>query len=157
MSPFRCSLFLSMPLCVPHSSCLCICWPHSLYVCLYHFPSEKVPMMHGASPAAVSAATTSATSVPFASASANQVCSFMAFSLYLSLSHTHTLHTHTLSLSLSLSFCLRDVSECWGSFFTVISLPLVVLHGFFKRLFYDISNNMTNVDFSSNYRMDYLI
>ncbi|XP_057190435.1 muscleblind-like protein 1 isoform X3 [Triplophysa rosa] len=34
------------------------------------FPS--VPMMHGASPAAVSAATTSATSVPFASASANQ-------------------------------------------------------------------------------------
>uniref|UniRef100_A0A8C2KJJ0 Muscleblind-like splicing regulator 1 n=1 Tax=Cyprinus carpio TaxID=7962 RepID=A0A8C2KJJ0_CYPCA len=37
----------------------------------------SVPMMHGASPAAVSAATTSATSVPFASASANQVCSFM--------------------------------------------------------------------------------
>ncbi|XP_057190437.1 muscleblind-like protein 1 isoform X5 [Triplophysa rosa] len=35
------------------------------------FPS--VPMMHGASPAAVSAATTSATSVPFASASANQL------------------------------------------------------------------------------------
>ncbi|XP_056599439.1 muscleblind-like protein 1 isoform X3 [Triplophysa dalaica] len=34
------------------------------------FPS--VPMMHGASPAAVSAATTSATSVPYASASANQ-------------------------------------------------------------------------------------
>ncbi|XP_055059496.1 muscleblind-like protein 1 isoform X12 [Paramisgurnus dabryanus] len=34
------------------------------------FPS--VPMMHGASPAAVSAASTSATSVPFASASANQ-------------------------------------------------------------------------------------
>ncbi|XP_042567258.1 muscleblind-like protein 1 isoform X19 [Cyprinus carpio] len=32
----------------------------------------SVPMMHGASPAAVSAATTSATSVPFASASANQ-------------------------------------------------------------------------------------
>ncbi|XP_057190434.1 muscleblind-like protein 1 isoform X2 [Triplophysa rosa] len=32
-----------------------------------------VPMMHGASPAAVSAATTSATSVPFASASANQL------------------------------------------------------------------------------------
>ncbi|XP_056599443.1 muscleblind-like protein 1 isoform X6 [Triplophysa dalaica] len=35
------------------------------------FPS--VPMMHGASPAAVSAATTSATSVPYASASANQL------------------------------------------------------------------------------------
>ncbi|XP_056599444.1 muscleblind-like protein 1 isoform X7 [Triplophysa dalaica] len=35
------------------------------------FPS--VPMMHGASPAAVSAATTSATSVPYASASANQI------------------------------------------------------------------------------------
>ncbi|XP_043108932.1 muscleblind-like protein 1 isoform X10 [Puntigrus tetrazona] len=33
----------------------------------------SVPMMHGASPAAVSAATTSATSVPFASASANQI------------------------------------------------------------------------------------
>ncbi|XP_056109486.1 muscleblind-like protein 1 isoform X5 [Rhinichthys klamathensis goyatoka] len=33
----------------------------------------SVPMMHGASPAAVSAATTSATSVPFASASANQL------------------------------------------------------------------------------------
>ncbi|XP_066515149.1 muscleblind-like protein 1 isoform X8 [Hoplias malabaricus] len=32
----------------------------------------SVPMMHGASPAAVSAATTPATSVPFASASANQ-------------------------------------------------------------------------------------
>ncbi|XP_056337114.1 muscleblind-like protein 1 isoform X4 [Danio aesculapii] len=34
--------------------------------------ASVVPMMHGASPAAVSAATTSATSVPFASASANQ-------------------------------------------------------------------------------------
>uniref|UniRef100_A0A8C1Y8G9 Muscleblind-like splicing regulator 1 n=1 Tax=Cyprinus carpio TaxID=7962 RepID=A0A8C1Y8G9_CYPCA len=33
----------------------------------------SLPMMHGASPAAVSAATTSATSVPFASASANQI------------------------------------------------------------------------------------
>uniref|UniRef100_A0A9J8B968 Muscleblind-like splicing regulator 1 n=1 Tax=Cyprinus carpio carpio TaxID=630221 RepID=A0A9J8B968_CYPCA len=33
----------------------------------------SVPMMHGASPAGVSAATTSATSVPFASASANQI------------------------------------------------------------------------------------
>uniref|UniRef100_A0A9J8BQA0 Muscleblind-like splicing regulator 1 n=1 Tax=Cyprinus carpio carpio TaxID=630221 RepID=A0A9J8BQA0_CYPCA len=62
----------------------------------------SVPMMHGASPAGVSAATTSATSVPFASASANQVCSFMAFSLYiyLSLSFTHT-YTHSLYLSLS--------------------------------------------------------
>ncbi|XP_026136387.1 muscleblind-like protein 1 isoform X28 [Carassius auratus] len=35
--------------------------------------ASMVPMMHGASPAAVSAATTSATSVPFASASANQI------------------------------------------------------------------------------------
>ncbi|XP_043108935.1 muscleblind-like protein 1 isoform X13 [Puntigrus tetrazona] len=35
--------------------------------------ASVVPMMHGASPAAVSAATTSATSVPFASASANQI------------------------------------------------------------------------------------
>ncbi|XP_056337099.1 muscleblind-like protein 1 isoform X2 [Danio aesculapii] len=35
--------------------------------------ASVVPMMHGASPAAVSAATTSATSVPFASASANQL------------------------------------------------------------------------------------
>ncbi|XP_051728157.1 muscleblind-like protein 1 isoform X8 [Ctenopharyngodon idella] len=34
--------------------------------------AQHIPMMHGASPAAVSAATTSATSVPFASASANQ-------------------------------------------------------------------------------------
>ncbi|XP_017351085.1 muscleblind-like protein 1 isoform X7 [Ictalurus punctatus] len=34
--------------------------------------TSMVPMMHGASPAAVSAATTSATTVPFASASANQ-------------------------------------------------------------------------------------
>ncbi|KAG9348152.1 hypothetical protein JZ751_001887, partial [Albula glossodonta] len=38
----------------------------------------SVPMMHGATPATVSAATTSATSVPFATASANQVCSFTA-------------------------------------------------------------------------------
>uniref|UniRef100_A0A8C1RSL2 Muscleblind-like splicing regulator 1 n=1 Tax=Cyprinus carpio TaxID=7962 RepID=A0A8C1RSL2_CYPCA len=71
--------------------------------------ASMVPMMHGASPAAVSAATTSATSVPFASASANQVCSFIAF--FLSLSHTH-IHT----LSLPFSFCLMDVSECRGSF-----------------------------------------
>uniref|UniRef100_A0A8C2E013 Muscleblind-like splicing regulator 1 n=1 Tax=Cyprinus carpio TaxID=7962 RepID=A0A8C2E013_CYPCA len=35
--------------------------------------ASMVPMMHGASPAAVSAATTSATSVPFTSASANQL------------------------------------------------------------------------------------
>ncbi|XP_052404873.1 muscleblind-like protein 1 isoform X3 [Carassius gibelio] len=35
--------------------------------------ASVVPMMHGASPAAVSAATTSATSIPFASASANQL------------------------------------------------------------------------------------
>ncbi|XP_077078156.1 muscleblind-like protein 1 isoform X3 [Siphateles boraxobius] len=35
--------------------------------------ASVVPMMHGASPAAVSAATSSATSVPFASASANQL------------------------------------------------------------------------------------
>ncbi|KAI4889183.1 hypothetical protein NFI96_032646 [Prochilodus magdalenae] len=41
----------------------------------------SVPMMHGASPATVSAATTSATSVPFATATANQVCSFTAFPL----------------------------------------------------------------------------
>lgn len=35
----------------------------------------KVPMVHGATPATVSAATTSATSVPFAAtATANQVC-----------------------------------------------------------------------------------
>ncbi|XP_051983785.1 muscleblind-like protein 1 isoform X2 [Xyrauchen texanus] len=35
--------------------------------------ASMVPMMHGASPAVVSAATTSATSVPFTSASANQL------------------------------------------------------------------------------------
>lgn len=34
----------------------------------------QVPMMHGATPVTVSAATTSATSVPFATATANQVC-----------------------------------------------------------------------------------
>ncbi|XP_063061759.1 muscleblind-like protein 1 isoform X4 [Engraulis encrasicolus] len=34
---------------------------------------QSVPMMHGASPATVSAATTSATSVPFATATANQI------------------------------------------------------------------------------------
>lgn len=38
------------------------------------FPSQ-VPMMHGATHANVSAATSSATSVPFATATANQVCS----------------------------------------------------------------------------------
>lgn len=35
--------------------------------------SPEVPMMHGATPASVSAASTSATSVPFATATANQV------------------------------------------------------------------------------------
>uniref|UniRef100_A0A3P9N2U8 Muscleblind like splicing regulator 1 n=1 Tax=Poecilia reticulata TaxID=8081 RepID=A0A3P9N2U8_POERE len=45
----------------------------------------SVPMMHGASPATVSAATTPATSVPFATATANQVCSS---SCLLSLSFT---------------------------------------------------------------------
>ncbi|XP_044523574.1 muscleblind-like protein 1 isoform X4 [Gracilinanus agilis] len=43
-----------------------------------------VPMVHGATPATVSAATTSATSVPFAAtATANQVCSFTALFLKL--------------------------------------------------------------------------
>uniref|UniRef100_A0A667Y084 Muscleblind like splicing regulator 1 n=1 Tax=Myripristis murdjan TaxID=586833 RepID=A0A667Y084_9TELE len=37
--------------------------------------TSVVPMMHGATPATVSAATTSATSVPFATAAASQVCS----------------------------------------------------------------------------------
>uniref|UniRef100_A0AAY4ANG3 C3H1-type domain-containing protein n=1 Tax=Denticeps clupeoides TaxID=299321 RepID=A0AAY4ANG3_9TELE len=37
--------------------------------------ASVVPMMHGATPATVSAATTSATSVPFATATANQDCS----------------------------------------------------------------------------------
>ncbi len=94
--------FLSIPLCV-HSLIMFVHLLATLPVCvLIPFSLWKVPMMHGASPAAVSAATTSATSVPFASASANQVCSFMAFSLsiYLSLSHTHT---HTLSTFLFLS------------------------------------------------------
>uniref|UniRef100_A0A673XLX6 Muscleblind like splicing regulator 1 n=1 Tax=Salmo trutta TaxID=8032 RepID=A0A673XLX6_SALTR len=36
--------------------------------------TSVVPMMHGATPATVSAATSSATSVPFATATANQVC-----------------------------------------------------------------------------------
>uniref|UniRef100_A0A667X664 Muscleblind-like splicing regulator 1 n=1 Tax=Myripristis murdjan TaxID=586833 RepID=A0A667X664_9TELE len=38
----------------------------------------SVPMMHGGTPATVSAATTSATSVPFATASTNQVCTSTA-------------------------------------------------------------------------------
>ncbi|XP_054650680.1 muscleblind-like protein 3 isoform X9 [Dunckerocampus dactyliophorus] len=45
--------------------------------------TSVVPMMHGASPATVSAATTSATSVPFATASANQVCSTLSLSFSL--------------------------------------------------------------------------
>lgn len=45
---------------------------------VWSFPLQ-VPMMHGATPATVSAATTSATSVPFATATANQVCSSPAF------------------------------------------------------------------------------
>lgn len=49
------------------------------------FPPQ-VPMMHGATPATVSAATTSATSVPFATATANQVCSSPASSVSLCLS-----------------------------------------------------------------------
>ncbi|CAB1349316.1 unnamed protein product, partial [Coregonus sp. 'balchen'] len=39
---------------------------------------RQVPMMHGATPATASAATSSATSVPFATATANQVCSSSA-------------------------------------------------------------------------------
>uniref|UniRef100_A0A3Q3ME27 Muscleblind like splicing regulator 1 n=1 Tax=Mastacembelus armatus TaxID=205130 RepID=A0A3Q3ME27_9TELE len=46
--------------------------------------TSVVPMMHGATPATVSAATTSATSVPFATATANQVCSSPASSHSLS-------------------------------------------------------------------------
>ncbi|KAG7229273.1 hypothetical protein INR49_012931, partial [Caranx melampygus] len=46
----------------------------------------SVPMMHGGTPATVSAATTSATSVPFATASTNQVCTSTA-SLTHSLTH----------------------------------------------------------------------
>uniref|UniRef100_A0A3P8VHC1 Muscleblind like splicing regulator 1 n=1 Tax=Cynoglossus semilaevis TaxID=244447 RepID=A0A3P8VHC1_CYNSE len=51
----------------------------------------SVPMMHGASPATVSAATSSATSVPFATASANQVCFFpsLLLSLTFKLSAAH--------------------------------------------------------------------
>uniref|UniRef100_A0A6Q2YZ66 C3H1-type domain-containing protein n=1 Tax=Esox lucius TaxID=8010 RepID=A0A6Q2YZ66_ESOLU len=47
----------------------------------------SVPMMHGATPATVSAATSSATSVPFATATANQVCSSSASSLCLNLEY----------------------------------------------------------------------
>ncbi|KAG9330705.1 hypothetical protein JZ751_022391 [Albula glossodonta] len=49
---------------------------------LWHLRYPSVPMMHGATPATVSAATTSATSVPFATATANQVCSFTASSVH---------------------------------------------------------------------------
>uniref|UniRef100_A0A3Q3XG46 C3H1-type domain-containing protein n=1 Tax=Mola mola TaxID=94237 RepID=A0A3Q3XG46_MOLML len=54
--------------------------------------ASVVPMMHGGSPATVSAANTSATSVPFATASTNQVCTSTAslsplyLSIYLCLS-----------------------------------------------------------------------
>uniref|UniRef100_A0AAZ3SD66 C3H1-type domain-containing protein n=1 Tax=Oncorhynchus tshawytscha TaxID=74940 RepID=A0AAZ3SD66_ONCTS len=43
--------------------------------------TSVVPMMHGATPATVSAANSSATSVPFATATANQVCPSSASSL----------------------------------------------------------------------------
>lgn len=46
-------------------------------VCRFHGSLPKVPMMHGATPTTVSAATTPATSVPFAAtATANQVWPF---------------------------------------------------------------------------------
>uniref|UniRef100_A0A8C6SNG3 Muscleblind like splicing regulator 1 n=1 Tax=Neogobius melanostomus TaxID=47308 RepID=A0A8C6SNG3_9GOBI len=48
-----------------------------------HLRFGRVPLMHGATPATVSAATTSATSVPFATATANQVCLFgLSLSLF---------------------------------------------------------------------------
>ncbi|XP_055059502.1 muscleblind-like protein 1 isoform X18 [Misgurnus anguillicaudatus] len=62
----------------PSGSILCMTPAASMDGIFYLVPHKvtenmnKVPMMHGASPAAVSAASTSATSVPFASASANQ-------------------------------------------------------------------------------------
>lgn len=65
----------------------------------------SVPMMHGGNPATVSAATTSATSVPFATASTNQVCTFTALV--------------SLSLSLTLSLSITSVFQCtwtmWGA------------------------------------------
>lgn len=104
----------------------------TLPVCvLIPFSLWKVPMMHGASQAAVSAATTSATSVPFASASANQVCSIMAL---LSLSHTHI---HFLCLNKG---CFWVLGVLWKW-----SLPLVGLHRFLdKSLHFDLVLQTTN-------------
>uniref|UniRef100_A0A673XAZ2 Muscleblind like splicing regulator 1 n=1 Tax=Salmo trutta TaxID=8032 RepID=A0A673XAZ2_SALTR len=54
----------------------------------------SVPMMHGATPATVSAATSSATSVPFATATANQVCPSSVSSLSIPIISTDHLTSH---------------------------------------------------------------
>lgn len=79
--------------------------------CLHDFPSKKVPMMHGGTPGTVSAATTSATSVPFATASANQVCTsttsltlslYLSPSIYLSITHPFlSMHLNDLGMLVS--------------------------------------------------------
>lgn len=55
---------------------------HLPFHCFHGSLPEKVPMMYSATPATVSAATTPATSVPYAAtAPANQVCSFLKLSV----------------------------------------------------------------------------
>ncbi len=55
---------------------------HLPFHCFHGSPPEKVPMMYSATPANVSAATSPATSVPYAAtAPANQVCSFLKLSV----------------------------------------------------------------------------
>lgn len=55
---------------------------HLPFHCFHGSLPEKVPMMYSATPATVSAATTPATSVPYAAtATANQVCSFLKLSV----------------------------------------------------------------------------
>uniref|UniRef100_A0A673XLT7 Muscleblind like splicing regulator 1 n=1 Tax=Salmo trutta TaxID=8032 RepID=A0A673XLT7_SALTR len=56
--------------------------------------TSVVPMMHGATPATVSAATSSATSVPFATATANQVCPSSVSSLSIPIISTDHLTSH---------------------------------------------------------------
>uniref|UniRef100_A0A8C7YUA7 Muscleblind like splicing regulator 1 n=1 Tax=Oryzias sinensis TaxID=183150 RepID=A0A8C7YUA7_9TELE len=86
--------------------------------------TSVVPMMHGASPATVSAATTSATSVPFATATANQVCS----SCVSSHSFISDISSHMcgfLEVMISVSLLKGEMLEtytCTCDFFTDISI-----------------------------------
>ena len=81
------------------------------------FPSWKVPMMYSATPATVSAATSPATSVPYAAtAPANQVCSF----LKLSVINPWALNKCFIFKSGELLQHLRSIA--------LLALPLIKLH-----------------------------